>query len=179
MKQIAFLLLVCMLVSPFSLSSQPAFVMREKIVSLLDSAYHGWHLVDNLKIINEPVLQHLHLDTTKCRPNFVWGDFNGDGKTDYVAYVERKLEPNPREQFLVAFLSKEDDFRPFVLGKAIGDGYLGDYIWLVEKGTKSYIFYRDEEFVLQNDAIERIIIEKASTLFYYDNGEWKRFMTSD
>jgi hypothetical protein len=179
MKQVGFQLLVCILLSPFLTKAQPGFAIPDKIVGLLDSAYHGWHLVDNLEVINEPVLQYLHLDTTKCRPNFVWGDFNGDGKTDYVAYIERKLNPNPREQFLLAFVSEDNEFRPFVLGKSVGDGYLGDYIWLMNKGDTSYVFYKDEEFVLKNDAIERYFIEKASTLFYFENGEWKRIMTSD
>jgi hypothetical protein len=159
MKRIAILLLVGVLTPPFSLSGQPTFVIPKKIVTLLDSTYPGWHVVDNLKIINEPVLQHLHLDTTKCRPNFVWGDFNGDGKTDYVTYIERRLDSNPREQFLVAFLTERKEFTRFLLDQTSGDGYLGDYIWLVQKGSKSYNFETDTEFVLEQDAVENITIE--------------------
>lgn len=96
-----------------------------------------------------------------------------------VAYIERKLGSNPREQFLVAFLTERKEFTRFQLDQTSGDGYLGDYIWLVQKGAKSYNFETDEEFVLKQDAIEIITIEKGSALVYYDQGEWKWITTSD
>jgi len=149
----------------------------KKIADVLDSKYPGWYLVDNLKII--PRLQSNGVDTTKCRPNFVWGDFDGNGKQDYVVFIERKVASNPRVQFLVAFLATGSEFNHYLLEEAKGDAYVTQFIWLAEKGSKTYDFEKDEQFLLEYDSIQLMVYYKSSELIYYDKGEFKRIITGD
>jgi hypothetical protein len=177
MKLVSFLLLVSMFFHPTPSGSQPIPGLPKKIASALDSKYPGWHLVDNARII--PRLQVNGVDTTKCRPNFVWGDFDGNSKRDYVVFIERRIESTPREQFLVAFLACGLDFNDYLLEKAEGDANITEFIWLAEKGSDVYDFERDEKFVLMHDSIELIVYGKASNLVYYEKGEFKRITTGD
>lgn len=164
---------------PLSLHGQIRVDLPKQVVVILDSKYPNWHLVDNLKIIESPVLQGLDLDTTKCRPNFVWGDFDGNGKRDYIVFIERQVDSHSREQFLLAFIAKGSNFQKFLLDQASGDAYIAEYIWLAKKGSMSYDFENDKEFVLKRDAVELIVIEKGSDLLYFDKGQFKRITTSD
>jgi hypothetical protein len=159
------------------MNGQSAFEIPDKVVISLDSSYPGWHLVDNLEFMT--ILERSNIDTTKCRPNFVKGDFNGDGERDYIVFVERNSNSKYREQFLVLFLGKDSDFKEQLLDSAANDAYITQFIWLCEKGSKSYNFDNDKEFVLQYDAIELVVWEKASELIYYDNGKFRRITTSD
>lgn len=109
----------------------------------------------------------------------MWGDLDGNGKQDYVVFIEIRIESNQREQLLVAFLACGLDFNDYLLEKAEGDAYVAEFIWLAEKGSEVHDFDNDEEFVLMQDSIELIVYGKASSLIYYEKGEFKRITTGD
>ncbi|HTK81624.1 MAG TPA: hypothetical protein VL633_04985, partial [Bacteroidota bacterium] len=161
-----------------ALHGQSRVELPDSALKILTSKYSGWHWVDNINVITLPVLRELHLDTTKCRPNFAWGDFDGNGKRDYVAFIERH-SGEQREQFLVALISKGLGFQDILLDQETGGAHIADYIWLVKKGSNSYDFERNKKFVLKRDAVELIYIEKGSELIYFDGGQFNRLTTSD
>jgi hypothetical protein len=177
MRLIPFVLMASTLICPPCLANQYSIEIPKKIVRTLNTKYPGWHLVNNLAIM--PVLQENGIDTAKCRPNFVWGDFDGNGEKDYVVFVERNVKSHAREQFLVLFLGKGLEFEEYLLDEASGDASITQFIWLAEKGTKCYNFDNDEEFILETDAIELVVWEKASDLIFYDKGEFRRITTGD
>lgn len=162
------------MITPSSMDGQHSFKVPNKIETILNSKYPGWQLVDR-----EPFFRDLHLDTMKCRPNFVWGDFDGDVKQDYAVFIECRTQSNLKEEVLIVFLARGSEFLEYLIETAVEPVYIATFIWIAPKGSRSYDFDRDREFTLKRDAIEIIVYEKASDLLYYDKGKFKRITASD
>lgn len=166
----ALLALLC----PESARAQAPALPRE-IVAILDRDHHGWALVDNFAVLREPVVATQNLDTSRSHPNFVWGDFDGDGRQDYAVYV---TVPGAlgRERLLVAFLRREASFRSHVLARGTT---LADYIWVAKKGTRYYDHGTERYFRLTHDAIDAVTIEKSATTYVYERGTFRAVTTAD
>ncbi len=111
-------------------------------------------------------------------PNFIKGDWNGDGKIDYAVLIEQgKLENSQSEvigerRFTVAFVRTQKSFKYFQF-----DG--GDYIELMKKGSKDYNYETDKNFRYKTDAIFDGIWEKAGVSYVWERGKFIEIITSD
>lgn len=148
-------------------------ILPEQIIAILDSTYSGWALVDNFSVLKEPVMLNLKLDTMKCHPNLVWGDFDCNELLDYAVYIEQSMNGNLKRRFVIAFLNngKGYDSYPF-------EGS-SDYIWLVKKGKKLYDHEKLESIYVKCDGIVSVWIESAAETFLFEDGMFKRIITSD
>jgi hypothetical protein len=142
-------------------------------IAVLDSTYPAWSMVDNFAVLEDPGLQLSKLDTSECYPNLVWGDFDGDGRIDYAAYVQYNSESQGRITGIVALLKRGQSYEPHLLQGG------SDFIWLAKKGSRRYDFETGKYFILGNDAIDDIFIEKAAATFVFQNGRFKEITTSD
>ena len=156
----------------------PSF-LPDQIKMFLKSNYPDWKLADNMEVLNEPILKESGYDTTKCHPNLVWGDFNGDAKKDYVLLLEKYDANNNMSQLSVAFIQGQDNYKFYVIAEAIYPVYLADYIWICYKGTELYDFGTDKHFVSGKDGINFIVSEKSSKTYFFEKNKFISIITAD
>jgi hypothetical protein len=152
-------------------AQQDAIVLPDEILAILDHEYHTWNLVDNSAVLQELVLRGMNLDTLECHPNLVCGDFDGDGRLDYAAYVQASAGENKR--MILAFLRRGESYRQYLLGRG------SDYIWLVRRGARQYDYDTGKHFRQKHDAIIDVTIEKGAITYVYENGGFREIITSD
>ncbi|MGD0038406.1 MAG: hypothetical protein ABSC53_14055 [Bacteroidota bacterium] len=186
MKKAYLLSILTIVLFQYALSQQTFSRIPQSIVDTLNRQYPGWHLANNMNILKDPEVISEYLDTTICMPNLVWGDFDNDKRLDYAIYAQRTNSSGKLEEMLVVFLSRGLIFREFVLKDVIEPVYIANYIWLAKKGTKESVFVgaedtttRDNTFVLKSDAIDLIVIGKASEVVLYNNGNFSAILTGD
>ena len=112
------------------------------------------------------------------------GDFNGDGRAD-VAVDGRDVAHG----YLLVLFTEADSVRVFTIQKApLGsiDQRTGriDFLALVPRGVIQADTLEDGEYEkvpvrLQYDAFDLAWFEKASTLYYWRNGRFVNWITSD
>ena len=115
-------------------------------------------------------------------------DFNGDGKNDWIGFLERDLGKNRRQNLisdldLFCICSSTSGFQHLILEKSVS--YVDD-----ENTTNSAIFavksdlYKSQvdgqgDVNIQNNSVEWTDFEKASIVYYWENDQVKKFWTSD
>jgi len=151
-------------------AQEKSVILPHQILATLDSGYRGWTLVDNFGVVQDPTLQ---LDTSKCHPNLVWGDFDGDGNRDYAVYIQHHQESGEKKRSILAFLRRGKLYQQHLL---MGGG---NYIWLVEKGTVQYDYDTGEYFRQKHDAVVDVTIEKGAVTYIYEGDSFKEVITSD
>jgi len=108
-------------------------------------------------------------------PALISGDFDGDGRADYAAFIEHGTQSSGgAPSCLAIFLQQQDSFKLYVI-----DGVNADYIQLIHKGDGSYDFETQKQFVYQHDAIDAVIFEKAATSYVYEQGRFRAIITGD
>jgi hypothetical protein len=142
------------------------------IIAILDTQYASWSLVDNSWVLNEPVLKG-YLDTSKCYPNLVWGDFDGDSLQDYAALTNWKTHSGVEGRSVLAFLRRGNTYEQHMLRPC------GEYIWLLPKGSSCYDYDKEDYFQLKHDAITCVIIEKAAIGFIFEDGSFSEIIIAD
>ena len=106
---------------------------------------------------------------TSC-PTIASGDFNGDDVTDYAILIT----DNPYE--LVVAQSNKGSFEVYSLNKigfGIYDGGLG---WGIETWKKSVSI---DSIKLKNDGIYFEKFESSSSVYYWDQNQFKKIWLSD
>jgi hypothetical protein len=110
-------------------------------------------------------------------PEFVWGDFNGDGLRDYGVEIVRG-----GKHYTLAFLARGSGFTSFALERP---GW--DVLGVVKKGTtvphitgsaRGYLIGGNSVF-LTNDALMGIRCESSSVAYVYKNGSFQYFFMGD
>ena len=142
----------------------------------LDAAYpEGWRFA----AIDEywrPELQ------AGQREDWIGGDFDGDGRSDYAAQVilHRLGHPGGKDsaQQIVVLLRRRNRFERHVLGVGGGPN-TGIYLGRVPRGETVHDFEGRSEITLESDAVQQIFAGQASVAYVYDDGRWREIITGD
>jgi len=146
----------------------------DHVRAYIDSLYVDWKLAEYAPGIGiNPEIYGRTFDL-----NFIKGDFDGDGKIDYALHIEY---PDPtredgigRPMFIL--LSRESDFEKHIIHDYAD---MEVFFWFHPAGKPVGVVHTDSTFTPMNDAIFCMYFEKASELYYYENGEFKIVPTGD
>ena len=149
--------------------------LSSEIISALDRRFSDWKFphVDNE--IRDFLRKNVAPD---ARPEFIEGDFDGDGRLDCAVLIEHGTVLNEsgetisHNMYIAAFLKRNAGYKLYVIG-----GH--EYLMLVKKGRKDYDFEMGKTFTYANDAIFTGIFEKAGTSYVFENGKFRPILTSD
>jgi hypothetical protein len=144
----------------------PPAVRRE-----VDAAYPGWKFATV-----SPALRHLLAPGQ--RPEWVSGDFDGDGRRDYAVQLVRATPRADSAQLTVALLRRRGDgwARHVVSAGPVHDG-----VWLGRgrRGTRARDLDGDTNFVYHADAIEIGFGQEAGEACLYARGRFRCVITGD
>jgi hypothetical protein len=132
---------------------------------LLNRRFAGWKFVD----VKPEVWQFLREHMNGASAVVIGGDFDGNGRRDYVALIQR----NSRS-CLVAFLRRRTSYKMYVVKDPDGE-----YLTLATKGTRDYNYDKQREITYANDAIMTGIFEKGGSSYVFKNGRFRSFVSSD
>lgn len=134
------------------------------IRKILDVRYAGWFFPDvadeDRRTCRQPVPDFL--------PGLVYGDFDGDGFTDYGLAIQRGTK-----RYTLVFIARGKDFTSFAVEPS-GWSILG----VARKGTTVPRFGHGE-ILLKNDALIGMKCESSSVAYLYKDGEFTHFFMSD
>ena len=142
----------------------------------LDTAYpEGWRFA-TIDEYWRPELQ------AGQREDWIGGDFDGDGRSDYVAQlvVHRMGHPGgtDRAQLIVALLRRRNRFERHVIN--VGGGPNGAvYLSRIPRGETVHDRAGRGDETLERDAVHQIFAGQASVAYVYDDGRWREFLTGD
>jgi hypothetical protein len=119
-----------------------------------------------------------HYKATKNQTlSAVVGDFNDDKMQDVIL-----LGRTDANNVMVAVLSNKNGYEVFELGKTdLSDpkkNPLEIYLAYV-KPKKFKSRYEDAPLVLKTEAFEKVFFAKASSLYYFKDGKFEQYITSD
>lgn len=124
------------------------------------------------------LLQYFGAEIKQPSPFVCSGDFNGDGLEDFALVLRDKVAGTLN---VVAFHQTERGrYVHFILeqtGKFPVDEKIALYIVCEKPGKKQR--FDGPVFELKNDGITSGVFEKASELYYFDNGQYKSVITGD
>jgi hypothetical protein len=142
---------------------------------ILDKNFRGWKLAK----IRDDIIEYYREEKLPHQLNVIKGDWNGDGKSDYAALIEReKLKNNDGKVF-----DDESLIVAFIRGS--GRGYKhysffgSEYITLMEKGSQDYSYETNKTFRYENDAIFSGYFEKGGTSHIWNGKKFIAIITSD
>ena len=142
----------------------------------LDKRFSGWRFPKVDEGIHRYLRENISADT---RPEFISGDFDGNGQLDYAVIIEHGValgeDGNPvgHNTYVVAFLKSGDKLKFYMM-----DGG-GEYIALIKKGEKGYEYGTGKNFIYKNDAIFSGYFEKGGSSYIYEKGKFRSIITSD
>jgi len=142
----------------------------------LDKRFSGWRFPKVDEGIHRYLRENISADT---RPEFISGDFDGNGQLDYAVIIEHGValgeDGNPvgHNTYVVAFLKSGDKLKFYMM-----DGG-GEYIALIKKGEKGYEYGTGKNFIYKNDAIFSGYFEKGGSSYIYEKGKFRGITTSD
>ncbi len=149
----------------------------ENVQSYLDVATSGYELPEGEF---EPYLKSYFEEQAQAEPWAVEGDFNGDNISDWAGLLRNR---DSRIDLLVVY-SVEDEYVHSVLA-TLGADENGIYFGVVlEPAGEVHGFPLDDDepdpvVTLRNPGVHLIYYEKSSVLYYWDNGKFREFWTSD
>lgn len=142
---------------------------------ILDENFRGW----KFKKILPEIQKFLRESYPKnVEGNFVSGDWNGDGKTDYAVLIDHGnhiLNDGTKlsRDVSIAFVRRGNTFRYFVLDTS------GDYLAFEKKGTTAYDHNTQSGIRFSNDAISVGLWEKSARAYVWRKNKFIYFATSD
>jgi hypothetical protein len=149
---------------------------RAELRAALDTAYpEGWRFAS----LDPDARSELK---TGESPEWIGGDFDGDGRSDYAAQlVVWKLGHTTTmdsAQLIVALLRRRDGFHRDVV--SVGGGPSFDvYLARIPRGERVADFEGGSGATLESDAVHQIFAGKASVAHVYEDGHWREILTGD
>lgn len=155
-----------------SATSLPASIRRQ-----LDKHFLQWKFVVIESEIHQFV-QERH--GREARPDWIQGDFDSDGQTDYAVYVTHG-KAQARKQSVVVLLKRGTDWRRFLLSSSPSEDPVPTITYLLRcnKGAKDYDYHRNKTFHYPHDAVFFGYFAKAGTSYVYRKGRFRAIVTSD
>lgn len=132
---------------------------------MLNRRLAGWKFSE----VSPEVEQFFKTELKGASPVLIQGDFDGNGRRDYAALVQRRSQ-----YYLVVFLRRGATYKLYVISNPNGE-----YLALAKKGTRDYNYDTQKEITYENDAILTCIFEKAGSSYVYKNGRFVSFVSSD
>jgi len=164
----------------FLTDSNCTLSLPDKIKAVLNDynpTFQVWKSEDYVEHCGQPP----HYDCSEQQAPFaVAGDFNGDSLQDIVL-----MGHDETKDLILAVLSNNDsyrvvEFRSSMSNELSDPQQLGLWVYLKYFGpNKINSPYEEEELNLTTDAVHLIYCEKASSLYYYNDGEFKSYAISD
>ncbi|MEP1304612.1 MAG: hypothetical protein ABJK11_03130 [Balneola sp.] len=146
----------------------------DNVKTYLDSTYPGWKLAEHWSSIGgNPKDYGRTFDL-----NYFKGDFDGNGKTDFALHIQHP-DSNYKTGYarpMLVLLTTSKGFERHIINR-YAEQYV--YFWLHRKGEVVGAAHADTSIKLENDALSVLVEEKASTLYYFRNGEFVPFSTGD
>lgn len=143
----------------------------------LDKRFPGWRFPKIDPEIGKYLSERNKQDTY---PEFISGDFDGNGQMDYAALIEDGTAllnedgvPVEANRELIVFLKNGSKFKFHTLDEA------SEYIALIKKGERGYSYETDKKFTYRNDAIFTGYWEKGGVSLVYEKGKFRSITTSD
>lgn len=166
MKQL--LLLTFLLIITLSNVQAQSVELPNSCKKILDKNYQGWKLA----VINKDITDYLRKNNLPSQANIAKGDWNGDGKFDYAALVEREKSKNADRRLMIIFVRAGSGYKYFSF-----DGV--DYIQPMKKGSKDYDYETGRTFRYQTDAVFAGFWEKGGTSYIWKKNKFTAIITSD
>ena len=147
-----------------------------EVRSALDASYpEGWRFAT----LDDYARSELKPDE---RADWISGDFDGDGRSDYAAQivVHRMGHPGGVDsaQLVVVLLRRRNRFDKHVLG-AGGGPNTGIYLGRIPRGETVHDYEGRSAVTLESDAVHQIFAGQASVAYVYDDGRWREIVTGD
>ena len=116
------------------------------------------------------------------RADWLGGDFDGDGRSDYAAqvvvYRMGHTSGSDSAQLLVVLLRRRNHFERHVLG-AGGGPSTEVYLGRIARGEMVQDHEGREGATLESDAVHQIFAGHARVAYVYDDGKWREILTGD
>jgi hypothetical protein len=130
---------------------------------LLNQKFPGWHfatIIDSLKAEISP----------DSSPEWVEGDYDGDGQTDYAVQIVR---PGPRDsqQVVLAFLHRGKGYELRTL-KSFGIQQ-ASFLRTSPKGQETMDIDNGTKIINPSDAIDLLYGQEAGETFIYEKGQFR------
>jgi len=155
----------------------PAPEVPAAIKTELDKRFPGWRFPEIDPFIGKYLREHFSPETY---PEFISGDFDGNGQIDYAALIEYETSPLNADAMpvevsreLIVFLNNGKKFKFHSLDEA------SEYIALIKKGERGYSYETDKKFTYKNDSIFTGYWEKGGVSLVYERGKFRSITTSD
>jgi hypothetical protein len=141
----------------------------------LDAAYpEGWRFAT----LDEYARSELKAGE---RADWIGGDFDGDGRSDYAAQVVIRRMGHPggsdSAQQIVVLLRRRNRFERHVVGVGGGPSS-ATYLGLIPRGE----MLRDHDGrpeTMERDAVHQVFAGQAAVAHVYDDGHWREILTGD
>ena len=149
---------------------------RTELQSALDAAYpEGWRFA---------ALDGYARSELKPgeRADWIGGDFDGDGRSDYAAQIVVRRMGHPggvdSAQLIVALLRRRNRFERHVVN--VGGGPNAEvYLAKLSRGDTVADYEGRDPVALKSDAVHQIFAGQASVAHVYDDGRWREVLTGD
>lgn len=149
--------------------------LPKSIRQQLNRKYYAW----KLPLIEQEI--HQFLKQRRARPEFISGDFDGDGLKDYAVFIVYG-QPEARKTRVIAFMRREAGWKTHRLETNLADDESLPsikFLALAKKGTRDYDYQRDRKFTYRHDAIFSGYFAKAGVSYVYRKGRFRQIVTSD
>lgn len=120
--------------------------------------------------IQPEITEYFRRERPYEQPNFIKGDWNGDGRTDYAAMLQ--LKSNQQKRITVVLMRSGKNYETYLLEAS--DGLMS-----IRRGEKGHNYDVGKNFRYKNDAILDFIWEKAGTSYIWARGRFRGILTSD
>jgi hypothetical protein len=157
--------LALILAAAFGLSdpAEAASDLPKTVRSFLNASYPGWRL----SLVNRDAERRYREAAWRGEPNFIWGDFDGDKRTDYGLQIVYPARAGAKEVDVI-LLDRGTTFVPFVLRTAPPSERRSLAMLRLVKAGESLSDAIDRPIRHAVDGVEVVLWEKGSTSYFFD-----------